>query len=137
MVLLGNAGAGKSTMARRLIGNAELPRLSLDEIAWDEGAKRKSMEESLRLLPQFLDANDQWIIREYGFGHTVRHSCEAVWRGEVTLLRCPQICCKRTAASLLRSIAAVHQIAQLMSDTQQRGRRGLAHNYLHFSFSIR
>src|SRR6266568_3160488 len=62
LVLLGNAGAGKSTMALRLIGNAEIPRLSLDEIAWAQGARRKPLEESLRLLHQFLDANDQWII---------------------------------------------------------------------------
>jgi adenylate kinase family enzyme len=62
LVLLGNAGAGKSTMALRLIGSADIPRLALDEIAWDQGAKRKPLEESLRLLQQFLDANDQWII---------------------------------------------------------------------------
>ena len=41
LILLGNAGAGKSTMTRRLIGNADIPRLSLDEIAWDRGAQRK------------------------------------------------------------------------------------------------
>lgn len=32
-ILPGNAGAGKSTMARRLIGSRNIPRLSLDEIA--------------------------------------------------------------------------------------------------------
>ena len=62
LLLLGNAGAGKSTMARRLIGNADIPRLSLDEIAWDRGARRKPLEESLTLLGQFLASNDQWII---------------------------------------------------------------------------
>jgi adenylate kinase family enzyme len=41
LILLGNAGAGKSTMARRIIGNRPIARLSLDEIAWDEGPKRK------------------------------------------------------------------------------------------------
>ena len=49
-------------MARRLIGNADIPRLSLDEIAWDRGARRKPLEESLTLLGQFLASNDQWII---------------------------------------------------------------------------
>jgi adenylate kinase family enzyme len=37
LILPGNAGAGKSTMARWLIGSADIPRLSLDEIAWDGG----------------------------------------------------------------------------------------------------
>ena len=28
---------GKSTMARQIIGDKPIPRLSLDEIAWDDG----------------------------------------------------------------------------------------------------
>ena len=65
LILLGNAGAGKSTMARRLTGSANIPRLSLDEIAWDEGfprPRRKPLEQSLTLLRQFIRSNDQWII---------------------------------------------------------------------------
>jgi adenylate kinase family enzyme len=62
LILLGNAGAGKSTMARRLIGSADIPRLSLDEIAWDRGPKRKPLEQSLTLLRRFLRSNEQWII---------------------------------------------------------------------------
>jgi len=62
LILLGNAGAGKSTLARRLIGNADIPRLSLDEIAWDPGPRRKPLEESLTLLRQFINANKKWVI---------------------------------------------------------------------------
>jgi adenylate kinase family enzyme len=62
LVLLGNAGAGKSTMARRIIGSENIPRLSLDEIAWDEGAKRKPLDASLRRLNAFIETHDQWII---------------------------------------------------------------------------
>ena len=61
-ILLGNAGAGKSTMARRLIGSRSIPRLSLDEIAWNEGTERKPMAESLSELRRFIDSNEQWII---------------------------------------------------------------------------
>ena len=61
IILLGNAGAGKSTMARRLIGSNNIPRLSLDEIAW-EGTERKPLAASLRELHQFIEHNDQWII---------------------------------------------------------------------------
>ena len=59
---MGNAGAGKSTMARQLIHNRAIPRLSLDEIAWNEGAERKPLDESIRELQRFLESNDQWII---------------------------------------------------------------------------
>ena len=59
---MGNAGAGKSTMVGRLIGSADIPHLSLDEIAWDQGPVRKSLDESQTLLRQFINANEQWII---------------------------------------------------------------------------
>ena len=62
LILLGNAGAGKSTMARHLIGSGDIPRLSLDEIAWDQGTTRKPLAESLKLLSEFLGAKEQWVI---------------------------------------------------------------------------
>jgi adenylate kinase family enzyme len=62
VILLGNVGAGKSTMARRLIGSSDVPCLSLDEIAWNEGPERKPLEASLRELLRFIENNDQWII---------------------------------------------------------------------------
>ena len=61
-ILLGNAGAGKSTMARRLVGNRNIPHLSLDEIAWDAGTERKPLKASLQKLYQFIKDNEQWII---------------------------------------------------------------------------
>jgi adenylate kinase family enzyme len=62
VILLGNAGAGKSTMARRLVRDNEVARLSLDEIAWEAGTERKPLDESVRQLRDFLTANDEWII---------------------------------------------------------------------------
>ena len=62
LILLGNAGAGKSTMARRIISDRPIVRLSLDEIAWDDGPKRKPLEVSLRMLHEFTQSNEQWII---------------------------------------------------------------------------
>jgi adenylate kinase family enzyme len=62
LILLGNAGAGKSTMARRVIGDRSIPRLSLDEIAWDAGPKRKPLPGSVRMLHEFIRRNDEWII---------------------------------------------------------------------------
>ncbi|MEM9216525.1 MAG: shikimate kinase [Cyanobacteria bacterium P01_F01_bin.150] len=62
IVLLGNAGAGKSTMAKRLIGDRAIARLSLDEIAWDADVQRKPLAESLTLLQSFIDQHNRWII---------------------------------------------------------------------------
>ncbi len=64
IVLLGNAGAGKSTMARRLDADAggDVPRLSLDDIAWAEAAQRLPLQESLTRLQRFLDAHERWIV---------------------------------------------------------------------------
>jgi adenylate kinase family enzyme len=49
-------------MARRIIRNAPIARLSLDEIAWDEGPKRKPLKVSLKMLHKFIQENEQWII---------------------------------------------------------------------------
>ncbi len=62
IVLLGNAGAGKSTMALQLIGERDVALLSLDEIAWNQGTERKPLADSLALLAEFLARNDEWII---------------------------------------------------------------------------
>ncbi len=62
-VLLGNAGAGKTTLSRRLIGaRTDIARLSLDEIAWNPGVQRKPLAESLALLEAFMAAHAHWVI---------------------------------------------------------------------------
>ena len=62
IILLGNAGAGKSTLAKSIMGAQAIPRLSLDEVAWDEPAVRKSLDQSLILLMAFINANENWIL---------------------------------------------------------------------------
>ena len=62
IVLLGNAGAGKSTMAKELIGELAIAHLSLDQIAWNTDIQRKPLIESITLLEHFIEIHDQWII---------------------------------------------------------------------------
>jgi adenylate kinase family enzyme len=62
IILMGNAGAGKSTLARQLMHGRAIPCLSLDEIAWAGGTARRPLAESVQVLRRFLDQNEHWII---------------------------------------------------------------------------
>ena len=62
IVVYGNSGAGKTTLARRLAEAGALPILSLDAIAFEEGAVRKPLAESVRSLEEFATAHDAWVI---------------------------------------------------------------------------
>ncbi len=64
IILMGNAGAGKSTMARRLVSRqtGRVAHLALDEIAWDSGTTRKPLAETTQLLKEFIEAHNEWVI---------------------------------------------------------------------------
>jgi len=58
VVIYGNAGLGKTTMARSLA----LTMLSLDKIAWASTGVRASHAESLAALHRFIAAHREWVI---------------------------------------------------------------------------
>jgi adenylate kinase family enzyme len=58
VVIYGNAGSGKTTMARTL----GLPILHLDKIAWAEPMVRASLADSLLALNRFIATHDEWAI---------------------------------------------------------------------------
>ncbi|MEH0158635.1 hypothetical protein V6R21_31635 [Limibacter armeniacum] len=62
IILLGNSGSGKTSMARQIVNNQNIPILSLDEVAWNAGPARKPIEESTKLLQDFIDAHEHWVI---------------------------------------------------------------------------
>ena len=62
IVIIGNAGAGKSWMAKRLKGDRAIALLSLDEITWNEGLDRKPLSSSLAELHEFVTTHEQWIV---------------------------------------------------------------------------
>lgn len=62
VILLGNAGAGKSSLARHLIGDRAVGRLSLDEVAFQEGAERRPLDDSVAAARQFVARHSDWII---------------------------------------------------------------------------
>ena len=62
LILLGNAGAGKSTLSRRLLARQEAARLSLDEVAFDDGATRRPLQDSIAAVRRFIAGHESWII---------------------------------------------------------------------------
>jgi adenylate kinase family enzyme len=63
IVVYGNAGSGKTTMARSL----GLPHLDLDTIAWRKGTERKDLATSVAELRAFTDAHESWVVEgSYG-----------------------------------------------------------------------
>lgn len=61
-LLLGNAGAGKSTLAARLCAHTLMPQLSLDEVAFADGAQRRPLADSIARCEQFMAGKRDWII---------------------------------------------------------------------------
>lgn len=58
IVIYGNAGSGKTTMARSL----GLPLLCLDNITWTDMGVRAPLSDSLTALQKFMDSNTEWVI---------------------------------------------------------------------------
>ncbi|WP_159785250.1 AAA family ATPase [Sodalinema gerasimenkoae] len=62
VIILGNAGAGKSTLARKLMAEQPAVRLSLDEVAFEGGTERRSLQDSLADVKGFIASHESWII---------------------------------------------------------------------------
>ena len=62
IIVYGNSGSGKTTTARRLCRQLNLPHLDLDTIAWQTSGARKPVEESVEVLDRFIKAHDGWVI---------------------------------------------------------------------------
>jgi adenylate kinase family enzyme len=62
VILLGNAGAGKSTLSKKLIAKQPAARLSLDEVAFQKGAERRLLADSIADVKRFIANHESWII---------------------------------------------------------------------------
>ncbi len=62
MVLLGNAGSGKSTLSKKFITKQQAARLSLDEVAFQGGSERRRLQDSIADVKRFIADNEHWII---------------------------------------------------------------------------
>ena len=62
IIIIGNSGSGKSTLARRLGEKERVQCLSLDDIAFSDGAQRKRLNESIEQAVSFIHTHKHWII---------------------------------------------------------------------------
>lgn len=62
IILLGNAGAGKSTLSRKLAARHPAARLSLDEVAFEGGTERRPLQDSIEDVERWIANHESWII---------------------------------------------------------------------------
>lgn len=62
IAVLGFSGCGKSTLAARMGSRYGIPVLHMDTIQFLPGWVVRPLEEKQRLMLEFLDGNDQWVI---------------------------------------------------------------------------
>lgn len=64
ILIFGNSGSGKSSLAKALASLHQAQHLDLDLIAWkaDQPGVRVAFEESKHALMQFIEGADTWVI---------------------------------------------------------------------------
>lgn len=64
IVIFGNSGAGKTTLAQQLARSGELAHLDLDTLAWLPGTPpaRRPLADSAREVAHFTSHNPAWVI---------------------------------------------------------------------------
>lgn len=62
VILLGNAGAGKTTLSRLLLAKRPDARLSLDEVAFLGGTERRPLQDSIEDVRCWILRHSSWII---------------------------------------------------------------------------
>ena len=62
ILILGNSGSGKTTMARAIRDELGVPHLDLDSIAWAEPGVRLPLDESVAALGAFDRSHRSWAV---------------------------------------------------------------------------
>jgi adenylate kinase family enzyme len=65
IAIIGNAGAGKTTLGRKLSQKMSLPLTPVDSIQFLSGMKIRPRAESIQMLTE-IQAGERWIIDGYG-----------------------------------------------------------------------
>ncbi len=92
VVIIGNAGSGKTTLARRLARANGTPLLDLDSIAWEPGMPpvRSAPETARARLGAFCDAAPAWIVEGC---YAELAQAALAWRPELVFLNPGEAVC--------------------------------------------
>ncbi|NKB99910.1 MAG: hypothetical protein GKR90_15620 [Pseudomonadales bacterium] len=90
--ITGNAGAGKTTLAKLLGEQLDLPAHHLDTVVWGPGWTKPSSDLKLQAISK-LAANDSWIIE--GVSEQVRKRADFVIVLATPTYKCLYRCVKR------------------------------------------
>ena len=94
VAIFGNSGSGKSTRARELSNQGEIPVLDLDTIVWEPGrvAVRRPQDAILADLDRFCSTHDDWIV-EGCYGDLIRGVLH--WKPELLFMNLGEEACLR------------------------------------------
>lgn len=101
ILLIGNAGAGKTTFAKQLAEKRNLPLVHLDRLYWQGDWSHLSCDEFDAILQCELE-KPQWII-DGNFNCTIAHRlqyCDTVFYFDFPTITCLAGITKRTLANL-------------------------------------
>lgn len=62
IVIFGNSGSGKTTMARALAREHGLVHLDLDLLAWQSPGVRRDLAGSVAEIRAFTESHEQWVV---------------------------------------------------------------------------
>lgn len=89
ILVIGNAGAGKSTFARQLAEKTNLPLIHLDRLFWYGNWQQRERTEFDALLQEALD-KPEWIL-DGNFSRTLPHRlqhCDTVFYFDIPTVTC-------------------------------------------------
>lgn len=74
ILIFGNSGSGKTTMAHALADRPAMAHLDFDDIAWEPDAwgARRSLQETVAVLDEFMRNHSLWVI-EGCYGDLIEH----------------------------------------------------------------
>ena len=62
IAIIGFSGSGKSTLAKTLSNHYNIPVMHMDSVHHLPGWKERSNDESNKIVKEFIDKNDSWVI---------------------------------------------------------------------------
>ena len=89
ILIIGNAGSGKTTFAKELAKKTQLPLIHLDKLFWCGEWEHLSRDEFDTILQEELD-KDEWII-DGNFSRTIPHRlkyCDTVFYFDLPTITC-------------------------------------------------